>query len=42
MRTAVREVWLVREHLFTPQLQVRTYDELNAWLVGKFTHNEDH
>jgi transposase len=29
------QVGLVRERFFTPRLRVRTYDELNAWLVDK-------
>jgi transposase len=29
------QVGLVRERLFTPRLRVKTYDELNAWLIDK-------
>src|SRR6201994_961756 len=29
------QVGLVRERFFTPRLRVKTYDELNAWLVDK-------
>jgi transposase len=29
------QVRLVRERFFTPRLRVKTYDELNAWLVDK-------
>src|SRR5579863_5703956 len=29
------QVGLVRERFFTPRLRFKTYDELNAWLVGK-------
>jgi transposase len=29
------QVGLVRERFFTPRLRVRTYDELNAWLLDK-------
>ncbi len=29
------QVGLVRERFFTPRLRVKTYDELNAWLIDK-------
>jgi hypothetical protein len=29
------QVGLIRERFFTPRLRVKTYDELNAWLVDK-------
>ena len=29
------QVGLVRERFFTPRLRVKSYDELNAWLMGK-------
>ena len=29
------QVGLVRERFFTPRLRVKTYDELNAWLMDK-------
>jgi transposase len=29
------QVGLVREHLFTPRLQVKSYEELNALVVDK-------
>ena len=29
------QVGLVRERLFTPRLRVKSYDELNAWLIDK-------
>jgi len=37
MRKARREnqVGLVRERFFTPRLKVKSYDDLNAWLVDK-------
>ena len=28
-------VGLVRERFFTPWLRLKTYDEMNAWLLGK-------
>jgi transposase len=28
------QVGLVRERFFTPRLRIKTYDELNAWLLG--------
>ena len=30
------QVGLVRERFFTPRLRVKSYDELNAWLMDKF------
>jgi transposase len=29
------QIGLVRERFFTPRLRVKTYDELNAWLIDK-------
>src|SRR5690242_21647861 len=29
------QVGLVRERFFSPRLRVKSYDELNAWLLGK-------
>src|SRR5579872_1489243 len=29
------QVGLIRERFFTPRLRIKTYDELNAWLVDK-------
>jgi transposase len=29
------QVGLIRERFFTPRLRVKTYDELNAWLIDK-------
>ena len=29
------QVGLVRERFFTPRLRVKSYDELNAWLMDK-------
>ena len=29
------QVGLVRERFFTPRLRVKSYDELNAWLIDK-------
>jgi transposase len=37
------QVGLVRERFFTPRLRIKTYDELNAWLLDKsITHARAH
>jgi hypothetical protein len=34
-RTRSNQVGLVRERFFTPRLRVKSYDELNDWLMDK-------